>query len=175
MKIEHKITIIVAVIGLIGSIAAAIIGAKWGKNNVYVLNLNGQEIALNEDDIQELANDNEKLKGTIAEYEATISEYETTMEKLEGEKTDLEEQMEDISGELSETPAIEFSNLGLSIDGEEKVINSDKAMVYINGVQYYSQDFIDNLVPDNMAVTFKDCVMYIGKIVKEKANLLDIV
>ncbi len=167
MKTKHMISIIVALIGVIGTISAAIIGVKWGKNNVNVIvELDGKNIVLKDSDVQELASENEDLKGLVSEYELKI-------EKLESEKTDIMAQLGNISGELNEVPSVEFHNLGLSIDGEEKTINRDKATVYINGVQYYSQDFVDNLLPSNMAITVKDDMLYIGKIVNEKANLFD--
>ena len=72
-----------------------------------------------------------------------------------------------------EVPSIEFQNLGLSIDGEEKNINQDKSSVYINGNQYYSKEFVDNLLPNDKVATVKDGMFYVGKIVKEKTNLLD--
>lgn len=167
MKTKHMISIIVALIGVIGTISAAIIGVKWGKSNINVIvELDGKNIVLKDSDVQELASENEDLKGLVSEYELRI-------EKLESEKTDIMAQLGNISGELNEAPSIEFHNLGLSIDGEEKTINRNKATVYINGVQYYSQDFVDNLLPSNMAITVKDDMLYIGKIVNEKANLFD--
>lgn len=171
---------ITALIGLVGTISAAIIGVIWGKN----INVN-------------------------VRFEGLVSEYESQIEKLKKENDDLKSQLEKIIGELDEESdgesdgesngqsngesngqsneesngqsngqsndgaSIQFRNLGLCIDGEEKNINKDKSMIYVNDTPYYSQDFIDNLLPSNKAVTINDNVMYIGKIVKEKANLFD--
>lgn len=164
---ESKIAIIVAIIGLIGTIAAAVIGVKWGKENVeVVLNIEGKKVILKDNDMQEMANENEDLKNKISDYEKQI-------EDLKEERVDLLEKLGIANGELEEVPAIEFANYGLSIEGEEKQINKDKSCVSINGRKYYSQDFIENLLPDNKAVIDKDNMLYIGKIVKEKSDLLD--
>lgn len=160
-------TIIAALIGVIGTIIAAVIGVTWGKNNMNVIvQIDGKNIVLQDGDVQEMASENEKLKETVADYEMQISD-------LEDESKNLMEKLGVVSGELDDAPAIEFQDLGLSINGEEKVINKDRASVFVNGVQYYSQDFVNNLLPDNMSVTVKDGMLYIGKIIKEKTNLFD--
>lgn len=156
-----------AIIGAIATISAAVIGVKWGKSNInLVVEVDGKNVVLKNGDVQELASENESLK-------KMLSEYEIKLEKQENEKTDLMEQLKSIDGELNEVPAMEFHNLGLFIDGEEETINKDKSMVDINGVHYYSQDFIDNLLPSDKAMTVKDDTLYVGKIVNEKVNLFD--
>lgn len=167
MNIEHKISVIVAIIGLIGTIGGAIIGTKWGKENVNVLvEVNGESIVLKNEDVRELALENEDLKEQISDYEQQIK-------KLENERNDITIQLENMEEELGEIPVIEFHDLGLSIDGEEKMNNRDKAMAYINGIQYYSKDFVDNLLPENEVATIRDDMLYIGKIVSKKTNLFD--
>ena len=167
MKKENAISIIVALIGVIGTIAGAVIGVIWGKSNVNVIvQLDGKNVVLEDTDVQELASENEELRKQISDNEAQI-------ENLKNESKDLLIKLGDANGELEGIPSIEFRELGLSIDGEEKAVNKEKASVFINGNQYYSKDFIDNLIPDNMSVTEKDNMFYIGKIVKEKTNLFD--
>lgn len=164
---NHKTSIIVALIGVVGTILAAIIGVRWGKDNVTVIvQLDGKNVVLNDADVQELASENEELRNKISEYEKQI-------ENLESESNDLAVKLGAANGELDEVPTIEFQSCGLSVDGDEKVINKDKSYVVINGRQYYSKDFIDNLLPDNERATMKDGMLYIGKIVREKANLLE--
>lgn len=111
-------------------------GCHWcdvGKNNMNVIvQIDGKNIVLQDGDVQEMASENEKLKKTIADYEMQISD-------LEDESKNLMEKLGVVSGELDDAPAIEFQDLGLSINGEEKVINKDRASVFVNGVQYYSQ------------------------------------
>lgn len=157
---KNIISIIVAIIGFIATITAAIIGAMWGKENVSVtVNIDGKSVTLKNDDIQEIANNNEELKNNASDYEKQIN--------------NLKETNENLLGKLDDVPTIQYQDCGLSIDGEEKIINTDKSSVLINGRKYYSKDFVDNLLPDNKSAMEKDNMLYIGKIVKEKTNLFD--
>ncbi len=164
---EGKISIIVAVIGLIGVIGAAIIGAKWGKENVTVIvQLDGKNVVLNNEDVKKMAKENEQLNNEISEYKEEI-------EKLQGQGKELATKLGAANGELNDVPSIEYRNFGLSIDGEEMAVNKDKSAVLINGRQYYSKDFVDNLLPSDKAAVEKDDMLYVGKVVKEKSNLFD--
>lgn len=164
---EGKISIIVAVIGLIGVIGAAIIGAKWGKENVTVIvQLDGKNVVLNNEDVKKMAKENEQLNNEISEYKEEI-------EKLQGQGKELATKLGAANGELNDVPSIEYRNFGLSIDGEEMAVNKDKSAVLINGRKYYSKDFVDNLLPSDKAAVEKDDMLYVGKVVKEKSNLFD--
>ena len=143
--------------GVIGTITCAVIGVIWGKSNVNIIvQLDGKNVVLEDTDVQELASENEELRKQISDNEAQI-------ENLKNESKDLLIKLGDANGELEEIPSIEFRELGLSIDGEEKAVNKEKASVFINGNQYYSKDFIDNLIPDNMSVTEKIICFILGK------------
>lgn len=167
MKKGNGVAIIAALIGVIGTISGSVIGVIWGKNNVNVIvQIDGKNIVLQDSDVQEMASENEELKRKISDYEAEITD-------LKGQSEELATKLGNANGELEGIPSIEFVELGLSINGEEKLINREKASVYINGVQYYSQDFVNSLLPDNMSASVKDGTLYIGKIVKEKTNLFD--
>lgn len=162
-----KVAIIVALIGMIATIAAAIIGARWGKDNVTVIaQIDGKNVVLNDEDVKDMAKENEQLNNEISEYKKEI-------EDLKRQSEDLASQLGSATGELSDVPTIEYRNFGLSIDGEEKAIDKDKSSVLINGRKYYSKDFVDNLLPSDKSATEKDDMLYIGKIVKEKSNLFD--
>ena len=164
---DRKVTIIVAIIGLAGTIAAAIIGAVWGKSNVTVVApVGGKSIVLNDEDIKNMANENEQLINKISKYKDEI-------ENLKGQNEELANKLGVANGELNDVPAIEFKNCGLSINGDEREINKERSYVAINNRQYYSKDFIDNLVSDNQEISMKGEMLYIGKIIKEKADLLD--
>lgn len=164
---KGKISIIVALIGAVGIMGSAIIGAKWGKENVTVIvQLDGKNVVLNDEEIQEMANKNEQLNNEISGYKEEI-------EKLKGESEELATKLGDANGELDDVPAMEYRNFGLSIDGEEIPVNKDKSSVLINGRQYYSKDFVDNLLPSGKTAIEKDDILYIGKVVKEKSNLFD--
>lgn len=164
---KNKISIIVAIIGLIGTIAAAIIGAVWGKSNVtVVVPMGGKNIVLNDEDVKKMANENEQLSNEISGYKEEI-------ETLKVQSEELAEKLGAANGELSDVPAIEYRNIGLSIDGEEKKVNKDRSSVSINGRKYYSKDFVDNLLPSNKEAIEKDDMLYVGKVIKEKSNLFD--
>lgn len=168
MRNDGKTAIIVALIGVIGTILAAIIGAKWGKENVNVIvQIDGKNVVLDDSEVQKIAEENENLKDEI-------SQYENTIDGLIAERSELAKKLGDANGELSGIPSIEFQNIGLSIDGEEKAINKEKSSVFINGIQYYSEEFVDNLLPESSVSTIKDGMFYVGKIVKEKYNLFDL-
>lgn len=167
MKKESSTQIIIAILGLVGAIAAAVIGAKWGKDNVtVVVQVDGKSVVLDDVDVQKMAEENEELNNKVSEYEKQI-------ESLKSESEDLADKLGVANGELSDAPAIEFQNMGLSIDGEEKTINKENSCVSINGRQYYSKDFVNSLLPSDKTATEKGDMLYIGKIVKEKSNLLD--
>ena len=143
---DRKVTIIVAIIGLAGTIAAAIIGAVWGKSNVTVVApVGGKSIVLNDEDIKNMANENEQLINKISKYKDEI-------ENLKGQNEELANKLGVANGELNDVPAIEFKNCGLSINGDEREINKERSYVAINNRQYYSKDFIDNLVSDNQEI-----------------------
>ncbi len=164
---KNTISIIVAIIGFIATITAAIIGVMWGKENVSItVNIDGKSVTLKNDDIQEIANNNEELKNNASDYEKQINNLKETNENLLGK-------LGIANGKLDDVPTIQYQNCGLSIDGEEKIINTDKSSVLINGRRYYSKDFVDNLLPENKSAMEKDNILYIGKIVKEKSNLFD--
>lgn len=166
-KNEGKISIIVAVIGLIGVIGAAIIGVKWGKENItVVVQWDGKNVVLNDEDIKEMAKENEKLLNEISGYKEEI-------EQLKDQSEELATKLGAANGELSDVPALEYKNFGLSIDGEEIPVNKDKSSVLINGRQYFSKDFIDKLLPTDKTAIEKNDILYIGKVVKEKSNLFD--
>lgn len=173
-KIDGKVKIIVALIGLIGIVVSAIIGAKWGKNNVSVtVNIDGKSVTLKDNDIQNIADENEEFKNKISDYERQIGELEKQIDDLDSERKELSDKLGVANGEIDDFPTIEYKNYGLSIDGEEKSISKDKSSVLINGRQYYSKDFVDNLLPDNKTTIEKEDMLYVGKVVKEKSNLFD--
>lgn len=149
MKKESSTQIIIAILGLVGAIAAAVIGAKWGKDNVtVVVQVDGKSVVLDDVDVQKMAEENEELNNKVSEYEKQI-------ESLKSESEDLADKLGVANGELSDAPAIEFQNMGLSIDGEEKTINKENSCVSINGRQYYSKDFVNSLLPSDKTATEK--------------------
>ncbi len=167
MKTKHKITLVCAILEVAGVIVGAIIGGVLErKNPSFTLNHYGETIILKKEDIQNMAFENEELTKEITDYEKKVN-------NLENESKELAIKLGVANGQLDDVPTIQYQNCGLSIDGEEKIINTDKSSVLINGRKYYSKDFVDNLLPDNKSAIEKDNMLYIGKIVKEKSNLFD--
>ncbi len=167
MKTKHKITLVCTILEVAGVIVGAIIGGVLErKNPSFTLNHYGETIILKKEDIQNMAFENEELTKEITDYEKKVT-------NLENESKELAIKLGAANGQLDDVPTIQYQNCGLSIDGEEKIINTDKSLVLINGRKYYSKDFVDNLLPDNKSAIEKDNMLYIGKIVKEKSNLFD--
>lgn len=167
MKEKNKTAIIVALIGLVGIILSALIGVKWGKNNVsIVVQTDGKNVILRDNDVQSLATENDMLKDKISDYESQIA-------NLVSKNDELESKLGNANGELSEVPVVEFKDIGLSINGEDVPVNRTKSFAAINGNQYYSKDFINAFIGEDQSVTTKDGVLYIGKIVATKAKLSD--
>lgn len=79
-----NVSIIVALIGLVATIAAAIIGVKWGKSSVTVIvQIDGKNVVLNDEDIEKMAIENEQLKNEILYYQKELKIQEDTKEKIE--------------------------------------------------------------------------------------------
>lgn len=89
--------------------------------------------------------------------------------------TELTSEITNLKNKLSNNPVIELQNCGLSIEDNEEAINKDNAYAVINGRQYYAREFIDSLLPDNVVTTMKDNMLYIGKIIKNKTSIFNLV
>lgn len=167
MNIQHKVNILIAILGLMGSILAAIIGVIWGKSNVTVLvQLDGRNVSLNGEEIQELALENEEFRNKISAYELKI-------ETLENNSKNLSDELSNANGEINKLPLMEFRSLGFFINGEEQIINKNDSFVTIDGNEYFSKEFIDNLLPENTNLTIKDDAVYIGRVIADKTSLFN--
>lgn len=174
MKSLNVSTIIAAIIGAIATIIAAFLGAKWGKNNITIIvQQDGKNIILDDAGVQSMADENDRLKKEQTDYEKQIGEYKMQIASLESDSEDLTNKLNAVTGELEEKPVLELKNCGLSVDGDEKIINKENSYVAINGREYFSKEFIDNLLPENTTLVMKNEMLYIGKVVKSKDNLLD--
>lgn len=174
MKEKHIVKIVVSVIALIGIIVTAIFnfakkedGDHSENNNYVMVKIGENQVSLDDDEAQAIIVENGNLKNEQSNYEEQIEEYEKTIENLmfQNEKLNLK---------LNEIPAIEYKDFGFYINGEEQPINKNKSFATINGAKYYSEDFINALLPENSSLTVKDNNVYIGRIVSDKANLFNI-
>lgn len=159
------------------AILCAVLGIIFGKvTSTYYYN--GQKISESElNDIMSENSDfkaqNESLKTDKAELSSQISQLTADIQKCEKDNEELTKVNESLNEQIIGNPVIENRSLGLSIDGEERLINKDEASLLVNGRQYYSKEIVDNLLPDNKNAVEKNDMLYVGKIIKEKVNLLD--
>lgn len=167
---DNILKIIIALIGLAGTIIAAIIGVAFGKESQdkYVqsqianVSGDGNTVTMNSvDDLvknyNKLSEENETLKDQNQQY---FSDYKKVSEEKEA-----------LSAQLKDSPVIQLKDLGLCIDGDAININRSNSYALINGAEYFSKDFIDHLTSDSTSVTIQDDAMYIGKIVADRASL----
>lgn len=174
MKTRHKIIVLGIVVWALVTVIVPVITLIWGQSNpkVYV-EIKGQTIVLDNENIQRLAAENEDLKISISNYQSEIADLKLKSDNLESKLENASGELQNAAGELEKAPVLEFRDLGFSIDGEDMGINRDKSFVYINGIPYYGEDFVRNLLPSNMTLTIKYDTIYAGKIVREKAKLFD--
>lgn len=181
MEEKNKVKIICAIITLISTVAVAFIGAKWGESQpIIIVNSIGESVELTDNDVQSIVSECEKLKVENSDYMSENRNlknenlnYKSKIEDLSSKNDDLESKLKGTNEELSKVPSIEFRDMGLSINGEEQVINKTNSCVVIDGIQYFTRDFIDSVIEKQEEITLKDGMMYIGKIISEKAFLSD--
>lgn len=159
------------------AIICAFIGVMFGKaSNTYYYN--GQKIT--EAELNAIMAENAEYKNS---YDTLVKDNETLTVKIESLSTDnknykdkndeLKKENELMKSELSNIPNIEFKSRGFIIDGADKVINKNNSSIILNGRNYYSEDIIKALLPQNSNLTISDDNIYIGKIIADKANLFD--
>ena len=174
-----KAALIAGILGLIGTIAAAIIGLNVGKdteqkniqnefNDVMgdIVNIfgNGNEVTIN--DIKELIKDYQDLQTMNDSLLAQNAKYFDDL-------TEANNIIKELQAITSELPNINYSNLALSIEGEDIAVNKNNSMVTIDNRDYFSREIAERLISDNQKFTIKDDTLYIGKIIIEKSSLLD--
>ena len=116
MENDRKTAVVVAVIGATATIFAAIIGAKWGKENVEVtVSVNGESVILKDADIKEIAKENEDLKNQLSLVNDDLS---STQSELSETKKTLSTKEEELQNKLSEAPKVEYSDFDININGE---------------------------------------------------------
>lgn len=179
----NKTAIIVALIGAIATIISAIIslnvgkaqGISEGEHNVQVEfeHIFGDVISVIGDGNEVTVND---IRDMVDEYIQLKQEKKTYTDQISKNLNDLEvanDRIKELEQQLANIPNMQFKNVGLAIEGDVIPINTIDSSVIINNRTYYSDDFINSIVQDNMNISLQDDVMYIGKIIKSKANLLD--
>ena len=162
------------------AILCAIIGVIYGKSTNNTFFYNGQKVS--ETELNQIMEENAEFKSACDYLKTENAQLSNRISELLSENLEYEEENKKILSEnetmrnsIADAPVIEFQNCGLSINGNEVPINKDKSYVEINGRQYFSREFTDSLLPDNMTTTMKNDMLYIGKIIREKISLFDLV
>lgn len=171
MKEKNITKIIIALISVIaagtggtivGNNLAIIKQEEYFNSQIVEINGNNNNVEINNvkeliDEYINLLNDNKILKEKNTDYFTELSSAKTKI-------IDLEHQSKEI-------PELSFANIGLVIDAEEVSINKDKSVVTIEGRQYFADEILKRIIPDNKAMTIKNDNLYIGKVVSDKAKL----
>lgn len=91
-------------------------------------------------------------------------------------KAELKEKnaiLKENSEALNAVPAMTFSDVGLSVNGEDINVKKLNSMLAINNTEYFSRDFLKGFLRDDQQMTLKDGILYIGRVIAEKASLFD--
>lgn len=172
MKENNKTKIIVAVIGLAGTIIGTIGGATYTniQQSQYIksqlVNIEGNNNSVVINDVDDL----------VKEYNNVLSKNET----LEAQNTsyfndltDAENKIESLESQIGDVPQISFNNLGLMLDAQDVSINKNNSMVTIDGKEYFSKEIIEKLLPEGKNMTIKDGTIFIGTVAVDKASLYE--
>jgi hypothetical protein len=131
------------------------------------MQVNGDGNTLTINNVNDLVDQYNKLVKDNETIEAQKNQYFEDYNKV------LEEN-ENLKAQLKGSPSIELKNMGLYIDGSEININKNKSYAIIDGTEYFSREFINNLVDQNTtSMTIQDENLYLGKVVTDSANLLN--
>lgn len=183
-------TIVAALIGAGATIAAGIFGVIAGKsaeqkiiqneiNEAFddVINVIGDDNNITINDIKGLIEDyqniqiqNKSLLDQNTKYFDDLTEANNKLKDLEN---DTNQKLDELQKQIDSMPSFEYTNLGLCIDVEDISINKNNSMVTIDGREYFSKEIAENLISDDKNITIKDDTLFVGKVVADKANLLD--
>lgn len=193
MSKEIKAALITGLLGIVASIIAAFIANNVGKNqeqqitldtiNSQISIINGDNNAVTINSIDDFIKDYQNLQAENKSLRLQNTQYFDELTKArndsEANSNALDDKIEQLNNEINQLnkeinlfPSIQFRNLSLSIDGNAIPINTSNSSVIVNNRTYYADDFINNILDSNTNVSILDGTMYIGKIIKEKTNLI---
>lgn len=172
MKTSIKAALITGILGAMATVTAAVIGANVGEKNavqqlysqITTVNGNNNTVTVNSVDdfinhYSKLLNENETLKAQNSQYFADYTEQKNINNNLEVQ--------------LSEDPVISYNDFGLCIDGNDIPINKQESIITIDGREYYSKELAEKFLDKNQSITIKNNTIFIGKVIADKANLVD--
>lgn len=174
LLIESIVAILCAVIGVAFGKASSTYYYNGQKITESDLNILMEENAGYKDSNNSLTIKNKELLVQIDQLTSEKNKLTTEKESFEKANKELIKENKSVKEQIADSPVIEFQNCGLFVDGEEKTVNKDKSYAVINGRQYYSREFFNTILPDNMTTTMKNETLYVGKIIKEKIDLLNL-
>lgn len=187
-----------AVITGIATVLAALIGGIGGRtfekrnnqteiNEVFsqsgnIISVEDSNVTINDiaqfiKDYQDIQIENTSLQNQNTKYSEALDDANSKIAELEGSadhvKEESDSKVRELEEQLKAIPNIEYTNLGLSIDGTDVMINKNNSMAVINGKEYFSKDIINGILSDDQNIEIQDNVLSIGKILPDKANLTD--
>lgn len=172
MKTSIKAALITGILGIIGTISAAIIGNSTGEKNA-VEQLYSQITTVTGDNNSVIIN---SVDDFLAQYNKLQSENETLKAQNSQYFSDYTEQKninDNLESQLNERPAVMYNNLGLCINGEDIPINKQNSIVTIDGKEYYSKELAESFLDDTQNITVKGDTLFVGKVVADKSQLID--
>ncbi len=173
-------TIKAAIITGVATIVAGFIGGMgYGKSSEQK-NIQNEIQAAMGNVVNFMGDNNEvtinSVKDLVDEYQRLQSQNKSLLDQNTKYFSDLSEanyQVSALQSKTNDMPEINFNNLALSIDAQDILINRNNSMVTIDGRDYFSREIVESLIPDEQNCTIKNNTLFIGKVIAEKANLLD--
>lgn len=179
MKASIKVAWITGLLGLAGTVSAAIIGNSIGKSTEQ-RNIQNQMNEVMGDMVNVIGDGNNVTINDIKEVLEDYLDLKTQNESLLAQNTKYFDDLTKANKEIdqlhmlsSEEPSINFTNLAMSIDGEDMPVNQNNSMVTINGRDYMSKELFEKIIPDNKSITIKNDMLIIGRNIAEQASLFN--
>lgn len=180
--------IITGVIGIIGTVIATHMAKNQGEQetinqlNSQMANVSGDNNTVTINSVDDLINEYSALtsenKSLVSQNTKYYDELEEAKGKIKEYENNSNSKVQELEQQLNDKPDVQFKNLGLSIAGDIIPINSNESSVIVNNRTYYADEFINSIinskiVDENISLTIQDDIVYLGKIIKEKSQLLD--
>lgn len=131
--------------------------------------LNQQNDSLSQQN-DSLSQQNDSLVKQNTKYFNDLNEANNKIKDLQSQ---LDKEINGLQQELNSMPIVTFLNLGLCVDGDDKVVNMTDSVAMVNGKEYWNRELVKHLIEKNKTVTIQDSKIYIGKVITEKASLFD--
>lgn len=173
MRSKIKVAYITGFLGLLGTVAAAYIGKSVGEANTMnqvqsvMSNITGNNNKITINDLSEVFDNYQTIQENNKQLNALNDKYYDELKKTNQEINELKNSVKD-------NPQFNFKNIGLTIDGEEIPINSNKSVIEIDGETYVSKEIVENIIDKDSQLLLKDDNLFIGKIVHDRTALSNI-